>query len=392
MFDLLELRERYQRNLFDSVIPFWLNHSLDLECGGQLNCLTRDGRVYDSRKYVWMMGRAVWMFSRLYNQVERRQEWLDAAHSILEFLLRHARDAEGRCYFSVTRDGRPVFFQRKPYAAFFLALALIEYSKTGAPAEGYIEQAKELFRLIREWIDNATPLGRPHLPGQTPCRQLADVMVIASLALELHEVEPEANYVRILENCWSDARAHWLPEKRTLLENLPLDGSDYRESPVTRQLCPGSAMEVAWMLWHSLEKRNAETPENVRFLLDVMEGSLEFGWDKDYGGLYYFLDSEGFPAQQLEANMKLWWPHTEAIVALTLAYSKTKDPRWLTWLERIDEYTFRTFVDWEHGEWLGYCDRRGAPALDLKGGPYKGFFHVPRALLFSMRRLDTVIS
>ena len=85
--------------------------------------------------------------------------------------------------------------------------------------------------------------------------------------------------------------------------------------------------------------------------------------------------------------MKLWWPHTEAIYALVLAYTKTGDAKWLRWLERVDAYTFRTFVDWEHGEWFGYCDRYGKPALELKGGPYKGFFHVPRCLLFSLQRL-----
>jgi N-acylglucosamine 2-epimerase len=74
-----ELKERYRRNLFESVIPFWERHSLDGEHGGQLHCLTRDATVFDTRKYVWMQGRAVWMFSKLYNDVEKRPEWLKAA-------------------------------------------------------------------------------------------------------------------------------------------------------------------------------------------------------------------------------------------------------------------------------------------------------------------------
>lgn len=85
--------------------------------------------------------------------------------------------------------------------------------------------------------------------------------------------------------------------------------------------------------------------------------------------------------------MKLWWPHTEAIYALVLAYEKTREGKWLDWLRRVDDYAFRTFVDWEFGEWFGYCDRQGRPANRMKGGPYKGFFHVPRCLLFSLQRL-----
>ena len=62
--------ERYRRDLRESVIPFWLNHSLDREHGGYFTCLDRDGTVYDTKKYVWLQGRAVWMFSRLYNEID----------------------------------------------------------------------------------------------------------------------------------------------------------------------------------------------------------------------------------------------------------------------------------------------------------------------------------
>ena len=64
---LLELREIYRRELFDSVIPFWLNHSLDHEHGGQFNSLDRDGSVFDGDKSMWLQSRALWMFSKLYN-------------------------------------------------------------------------------------------------------------------------------------------------------------------------------------------------------------------------------------------------------------------------------------------------------------------------------------
>lgn len=379
-----ELQARYRRNLLESVVPFWLRHSLDREHGGQWNCLTADGRVFDRRKYLWMQGRSVWMFSRLYNEVEARPEWLEAAHHILEFLLRHAMAADGQCYFSVTADGRPVFRQRKPYAAFFLALALIEYSRTGAPCEGYIEQAKALFWRIQKWIADPSLLGRPAWDGAAPVRQLADIMVVASLAAELMGVDGDPRYAAILREAIAQAREHWRPELGTLLENLPLDGSDYRASPDTRLLCPGSALEVAWFLWHAMEALGEEDPG---FLLPVIAGSLERGWDREHGGLYYFVDAEGLPPLPLEAQHKLWWPHTEAIYALVLAWTKTGDRSWLEWLERVDGYSFRTFADGERGDWFGYCDREGRVTHDLKGGPYKCFFHVPRCLLFSLQRL-----
>ncbi|WP_322512465.1 AGE family epimerase/isomerase, partial [Chloroflexus sp.] len=59
---------RYRAELAERVIPFWLRHALDHEHGGYFSALDRDGTVYDTRKYVWLQGRAVWMFSRLYNE------------------------------------------------------------------------------------------------------------------------------------------------------------------------------------------------------------------------------------------------------------------------------------------------------------------------------------
>jgi N-acylglucosamine 2-epimerase len=122
--------------------------------------------------------------------------------------------------------------------------------------------------------------------------------------------------------------------------------------------------------------------------LDALEGSLEFGWDKEFGGLPYFMDIEGKPTLQLESSMKLWWPHTEAIYALVLAYKLTGQQKWLQWLEKVDGYAFSHFADAKFGEWFGYCDRRGNLTHTCKGGNYKGFFHVPRFLLMSIQAID----
>ena len=72
-----QLAKQYKSELFDSVLPFWLSHSQDLEWGGYYTCLNRDGEVFDTDKFIWLQGRQVWMFSMLYNKVEKRKEWLD---------------------------------------------------------------------------------------------------------------------------------------------------------------------------------------------------------------------------------------------------------------------------------------------------------------------------
>ena len=43
----------------DRTMKFWLDHSHDDEFGGFFNCLGKDGKVFDTNKYVWLQGRQV---------------------------------------------------------------------------------------------------------------------------------------------------------------------------------------------------------------------------------------------------------------------------------------------------------------------------------------------
>src|SRR5690606_39998188 len=64
--------ETYKSNLLDDVIPFWMKYSRD-DLGGYFTCLDREGRVFDTDKFMWLQGRQIWMLATLYNQVENRR-------------------------------------------------------------------------------------------------------------------------------------------------------------------------------------------------------------------------------------------------------------------------------------------------------------------------------
>ena len=49
-------------------------------------------------------------------------------------------------------------------------------------------------------------------------------------------------------------------------------------------------------------------------------------------------------------------------------------------IDKIFDDTWDHFKDPEYPEWYGYLNREGNPLLDLKGGKWKGCFHVPRGL------------
>lgn len=375
----------YKKALYESVVPFWLEHSLDWECGGTFSCLDRDGTVYDTKKYIWLVGRSAWMFSRLYNMCGGKQEYLAAAKLGVEFLEANALDEKGRYYFSLTREGKPYFFQRKPYSAVFAMLAYLEYARASGQ-QRYKQKAIDLFWDITRWIENPELLERPTLAGAPKTSGLADVMVLAGMAVELAQVDEDQRYIDYLIRAVEGCRLHYDPRRRILRENVAVDGSGPPDSPEGRLFIPGHSIEVAWFMLHVLDFVEDEDARQMAF--DIIEGSLASGWDKEYGGLYYFMDVEDRPTLQLESDMKLWWPHTEALYALVLVYTQTREQRWLDWLEKVHDYTVTHFVDAKHGGWFGYCDRCGNLTHTCKGGNYKGFFHVPRALLFCIQTIE----
>ena len=262
---LSRLHSLYQENLFGSVLPFWLRHSLDPVHGGYFTCLDRDGSLYDDRKYVWLNGRQLWLFSRLYNSVEARPEWLAAARSGAEFLRGHVFDPLGRCYFSLTREGLPSFYQRKPYGAGFVALGFLEYARASGE-EWYRNRAGELFALLPQWMEDPALLGRPALAGGVPVSNLADIYMMASLALE-------SGHLPTLRSCLERIRIHIDPATGLLHETATLDPALRRSSPDSRLICAGSIFEIYWLLTRAL--RLLPDPALSRDLLRAAAAACE---------------------------------------------------------------------------------------------------------------------
>ena len=186
------------------------------------------------------------------------------------------------------------------------------------------------------------------------------------------------------EEMRSIALRHVHRDRQVVFENVG-PGGEFVDTPAGRLLNPGHAIEMAWFLMH-LARRTGDGAL-IREALDILDWSLARGWDDEYGGLFYFLDSEGRPPMQLEWNMKLWWPITEAMYATLLAWDISGERRYLEWHRRIAAWGFAHLHDPYGREWFGYLDRRGEPTHTLKGGAWKGFFHLPRALLYSVQLL-----
>jgi N-acylglucosamine 2-epimerase len=185
-----EYRKLYETMLFDNVIPFWMKHSQDREYGGYLHMLDRDGSVYSTDKYAWPHGRQVWVFSTLCDEVERRQEWLDMAKLGWDFIVKHFIGPEGRVWYSLTREGKPLSIPRRIFSETFIIMAAARYAKVTGDAEA-ARIAREMFRNVVEWSKTPMAGSQKGIPGVRPMITMAIPMIMMNVAREMMIIEGE---------------------------------------------------------------------------------------------------------------------------------------------------------------------------------------------------------
>ncbi|MEM7379915.1 MAG: AGE family epimerase/isomerase [Bacteroidota bacterium] len=381
-----EYADIYKKELLEQIIPFWETHSQDSENGGYFSCLSPEGEVYDTDKFLWLQARQLWMFCKLYQEVESRESWKNVALSGADFLSKHGRDAEGNWYFSLDREGNPLV---QPYNIFSDCFAAMAFGKLYEiePKEEYAEIARNTFENILRRRQNPKGIYTKAFPGTRELNNFALPMILCNLTLELEPILGSENILDFTDELVEMILTRFLDQNSGLvLENVGPNG-EFVNSFEGRLLNPGHAIEAMWFLMNIGHRKN--DPDLISQAEAVMYRQLEYGWDEKYGGLFYFMDFKGHPPQQLEWDQKLWWVHMEALVALAKTYSFNGSARAAEWFERVHKYSWEHFRDKQNGgEWYGYLNRQGEVLLNLKGGKWKGCFHIPRAMLEIWKTLE----
>ncbi|MBV5312633.1 MAG: AGE family epimerase/isomerase [Prolixibacteraceae bacterium] len=383
--DFKKLAEQYKNELLKKVVPFWEKHSKDEQFGGYFTCLDRQGNVFDTDKFIWLQGREVWMFATLYNKVEQRPEWLEMALHGAEFLQKFGHDGELNWYFSLTREGKPLIEPYNIFSDCFATMAFGQlYQATGK--EEYAAIAKKSFDNILKRSTN--PKGRfsKAVLETRPLKGFSLPMILCNLSLEIEHLLPKELVEETINTCINEVLEVFYDHKTgMIMENVNPDGS-FSDSFEGRLLNPGHTIEAMWFIM-DLSVR-LKRPELTEKAVEIMLRTLKYGWDEQFGGIFYFLDIKGYPPQQLEWDQKLWWVHVETLISLIKGYSLTGNPECLEWFEKVHDYTWSHFADPEYDEWFGYLNRRGEVLLPLKGGKWKGCFHVPRGLFQIWKTLE----
>lgn len=379
--------ECYREDLVQNIMPFWMKYGLDHEHGGVYTCVARDGELMDTTKSVWFQGRFAYTCCFAYNNIERRQEWLDAAKSTIDFIEAYCFDTDRHMFFEVTADGTPLRKRRYVFSESFAAIAMAEYSKATGNKE-YAEKAMQIFREMRQRLTTPGMLEPKYLPT-VECIGHSITMILINVANVLKQVIDDPELDEQTDISLESLTKNFVhPEFKALLETVGPNG-EFIDTINGRLINPGHCIETSWFLMEVAERRGDK--KLLKFALQVLDWSWDWGWDKEFGGIINFRDCKGYPQQDYSQDMKFWWPQCETIIANLYAYKLTGDEKYLERHRIISEWTYAHFPDHEYGEWYGYLHRDGSVAQPAKGNIFKGPFHVPRMMIRSYMLCNEIL-
>lgn len=370
--------ESYKRDLTENIMPFWMKHGWDKVNGGVYTCLDRDGSLMDSTKSVWFQGRFAFICAYAYNNVEKNPVWLEAAKSTLDFIEKHCFDKNGRMYFSVTADGKPLRMRRYVFSETFAAIAMSEYAlATGE--QKYAERAMQIFEDTQRFLTTPGILA-PKFEETVQLQSHSIIMILINVGSCIRKVINDPKLTQQIDDSIAKLKKYFMhPEFKCLLETVGMNG-EFVDTNMTRTINPGHCIETSWFIFEEAKLRNWDK-DMTDMALQIFDWSWDWGWDKQYGGIINFKDCKNLPPQDYSQDMKFWWPQCETIIASLYAYLATGDDEYIYKHQRISEWTYAHFPDNELGEWYGYLHRDGTVAQPAKGNLFKGPFHIPRMMV-----------
>ena len=373
------LKKEFTKLLTENILPFWLSHGLDHVNGGIWTGLDEKGNIIETDKSVWFQGRALWVFSCAYEKIFQNEEYLHAADQIVQFLDSYCFDSDGRMFFRVTADGRPVIKRiRYFFSEVFAALGYAAYGRVTGKTR-YCDKAFSLYLQIEKLRTSNSLLIPKFNQDVEPSITFSSDMILINMLSELRLALPREREIitqKIADLIDHIEKYFVRDDMKLVLEQCAPDGKFMKDHFEGRLLNPGHAIEGAWFIMaEGIETSNKHYEELGLKMLDWM---WDCGWDTEYSGIIQYKDALEWPLSEYHQDMKFWWPQCEASIASLMAYSITKKEKYVNMFLSVNDYINTHFIDEINGEWFGYLHRDGTLATSIKGNMYKGPFHIPR--------------
>src|SRR5690625_392275 len=403
------IRDKYIDNLSTEFIPFWEN-AIDNKFGGVFTCYSNDGsQLVSEDKYTWSQGRFLWVTEALLtlrNQgvIKLNDKWETNFKKTYEFLKEYTMMENGHIAFAVKKDGKKIGdkMDTSIFADCFFVIGLSAYAKYYKDSNAF-NIAYETFEIIKRRIQKGDFRSEPY-PADKSYTSHSIPMILINVSEEIYLAAKVLNdsrkdllktdmdyFLNEILKLTTDKRIIEMKHENPSIENL-----------LTSHLNPGHTLESIWFMFHSMKETNRPDYNSINKRLEkIARIAIDKGWDEVNGGLLRFVHKDGGEPKGEQAgttletlikdtwDMKLWWPHSEALYTTLLLFEITEDEDWLTTYKQMEDYVFKTFPnkDKSIGEWIQIRNRQGNPEEKVVALPVKDPFHIIRNIVLIIRLL-----
>jgi len=403
-YTLKQLEKQYENDIFDDFLPFMDKYVVDNEYGGFLTNVDRDGSLHNTIKNTWYCGRGIWVYSYLYNNLDKNQKYLDIAEKSVKFVLKHEPQGDNLWSPEFTKEGEPIaiegqFIGGKYYPVnqevsgdLFIANGLAEFAKAAGDLSYWYRAKDIILKCVRifDKPDYAPAAPQVYLGKDAPLMPGARIMGVSMLLLNItqqmlaykEDAELAAINQRAVEAILSK---HYNPEYDLLNEVLNHDWS--RPDNIYRNLVyTGHAIETMWMLMYDAVRRKDR--ELFQKAASIFERHVEVAWDRVFGGFFRGL-------KDVYANIwildKPLWTQEEVLIGTLYLIEHTGSGWAEEWFARTfsfvqDKYSLR-----QHGFSL-YDDWPDRLVTFIPHHSRVEIFHHPRHLMQNLIILRNLIA
>ena len=392
-WDWGSLHSLCQRQLFDEYLPFWERGGIDETHGGFMCYLYDDGSVENDRKDIWYQGRGIWVYSYLYNELDKQAKWLEFAREARDFMVEHMHRGDGTWLTTVDRVGKPVSSiaidrSNNVYGALFAAAGLIQYAKATGSEEDLELARLSINKSVQRYEEDdylgATVSGVDATGLRAQGHSFMFVWVVPQLLELLDDPKLEAlvqGHLDALQNYY------WNPDFNISNEFLY---HDYSRIPSQAGfMVPGHSIEAQWMAMQEAARQGDNTRAHV--FKDRMRHLIEMSWDYVFGGTcdtaYYAEATDTHPAGPV-FDVKTMWAQTEVALGCLMADEFNGEDWARDWFEHSWSFLQKTMLT-DTGVWRQAVDRQGNDKQREGISIYRrGNFHQPRCLMYMMQILE----
>ena len=383
---LEQLHERYRNELFNRFLPAMESLSIDQELGGFMCDVDISARkMITSNKRTWYQGRGIWVYSFLYNNLDKNPRYLEIAKKAIDFILKLKPNDDNFWNTHFSKYGVPLSGPGDIYGNLFVAEGLAEYAKATGENQ-YLKLAKEIiFYCLKRYdrpdyiYDISYAPGNPKVQGP---RVLGHWMIFLSLSTQILSQGPDPEFEKLADRCVEAILKYHLNAEFKILNEVINHDLSLPENEYAQFAVIGHGIEtLAFVMAEAVRRKDSVLFQTSK---EAFKRHVDVAADKLYGGYFEILYNANNYAW---AQSKSAWCQQEVLVGALLLIEHTGEVWAQECFSELDAYVREKMVRPDFAFWTFGGGRKVMnPSTRVIE-----HYHTPRHLMRNMLALERMM-